>query len=380
MIPQYFFKTRDIVKRHSGLAGCVVLSFFFGILWGFIAPSSIKRTILHAVLTKFESMVSENAFQNFLNIFFNNALVGLFLILGGFTIFIVFIMIIINGFIIGIIIDLFMRIGGPTFTVISTLLLKIAPHGILEIPAILLCALLGARLGLGMIFKKFRTPFTKRFGLLKETALIYGMVALPLFVGAAAIEAFITPAIPSGNLETMMRPHDAVLLPVLLNASDVAPFGFTPYSIAPLDLASQRASNKMSYRYALTIVYNETLLAWYRDIAKNPSADVAYVLNSTNTTLHLHIIKLSNLSQAQSALNFSQKALTILARESTVTIVPAAHFTILNDETKVYYLYMATEGRYFYSLQMESPNDTKIFLRLIQLQKNKIKIEKNQIA
>jgi stage II sporulation protein M len=76
-------------------------------------------------------------------------------------------------------------------------LFGILPHGILEIPAVLLAGALGLHMSLFILKKIFMPqadsiPF---FQTLKKTVLIWMAVVLPLLIAAAFIESFVTPSL-----------------------------------------------------------------------------------------------------------------------------------------------------------------------------------------
>jgi stage II sporulation protein M len=144
------------------------------------------RVIVDQISQVFSFAKTWNSFSIFLFIFLNNALKSLVvLILGIFfglaPIFFIFV----NGFAIGMVIFVALQEIGA-----KKVFLGLAPHGILELPAILLAA--GYGLWLGNIFYrrlKYGEPFKAAFfWALKK----YFKVILPLLFLAALIEAYLT--------------------------------------------------------------------------------------------------------------------------------------------------------------------------------------------
>jgi stage II sporulation protein M len=127
-----------------------------------------------------------NSFYIFLFIFLNNAIKALVvLILGVLFGLVPLLFIFINGFTIGLIIFVAMQKIG-----VAKVILSLVPHGILEIPAILLAA--GYGLWLGSVFYrslKYKEPFKEPFLWAFKK---YCKIILPLLFLAAFIEAFIT--------------------------------------------------------------------------------------------------------------------------------------------------------------------------------------------
>lgn len=93
-------------------------------------------------------------------------------------------------------------LAGVVFSVLKTsgegiflpFLTGIVPHGIFEIPAILLSASLAFYVSLGMIKKINDSDFSLR-NCLVNSLKTFGLVVLPLLVIAAFVEAFITPVL-----------------------------------------------------------------------------------------------------------------------------------------------------------------------------------------
>ncbi|MFA4817289.1 MAG: stage II sporulation protein M [Parcubacteria group bacterium] len=144
------------------------------------------RAIVDQISQVFSFARNWNSFSIFLFIFLNNALKALIILILGILfglvpLFFVFI----NGFAIGMIVFVALQKIGA-----EKVFLGLAPHGILELPAILLAA--GYGMWLGSVFYrslKYGEPFkTAFFWALKK----YFKVILPLLFLAAIIEAYLT--------------------------------------------------------------------------------------------------------------------------------------------------------------------------------------------
>lgn len=98
-----------------------------------------------------------------------------------------------NGFLIGFLISYFITMGadGNLFTKIGTVFLLLVPHGIIEIPAFLIAAAFGVRLGL---FWKVPGTMKKRQKFLlclKQNLQLAPLLVVLLFV-AAVLEVFVS--------------------------------------------------------------------------------------------------------------------------------------------------------------------------------------------
>lgn len=94
-----------------------------------------------------------------------------------------------NGVIVGLIANLASKEQGIPYVLAALL-----PHGIIEIPMILISAGLGLRLGFSM-YKSFRGVKTDMRLELVESLRLFTRIIMPLLFLAAVIETFITPLI-----------------------------------------------------------------------------------------------------------------------------------------------------------------------------------------
>lgn len=144
------------------------------------------RAIVDQIYATFGFVKTWNSFSIFLFIFLNNSLKALVILIFGILFGLVpLIFVFINGFAIGMIVFVALQKIGA-----EKVFLGLAPHGILEIPAILLAA--GYGLWLGSVFYrslKYGEPFKAAFlWALKK----YFKVILPLLFLAAIIETYLT--------------------------------------------------------------------------------------------------------------------------------------------------------------------------------------------
>ncbi|AET64424.1 stage II sporulation protein M [Methanothrix harundinacea] len=169
------------------------VSLFFGAaVLGFAVSArdpTLGAAYVGEVADKLEWILDLSPAKMMLAIFLNNLFASaLALLLGvGFGI-VPAVVVVLNGAVVGLVVHQAVMAGGATFVLVA-----IIPHGIIELPTVLVAIGVGFRLGHLMIL----TLLGRRVDL--EGELLAGIrllrwVALLLFI-AAAIEAFITPAI-----------------------------------------------------------------------------------------------------------------------------------------------------------------------------------------
>lgn len=184
--------TKNLINRRQILIAVFLMAIFFAI--------SILLGYLNAQLFPEESMLkvkelygkvsfakSLSSFQLFLFIFLNNSIKAFFIVfLGIFFGVIPLMFIFINGEIIGLIVSIMQKEIGLKFVILLML-----PHGILEIPAIILSAGYGLWLGY-LLYRKLRFKDLIRPHLRYAMRKYFSLI-LPLLFLAAIIETIVTP-------------------------------------------------------------------------------------------------------------------------------------------------------------------------------------------
>lgn len=180
---------KQISKFVTTASVLFLMSIIFG-YWLSIKNAQEVESALQQTLAQFANIKNLNAFLIFLFIFLNNAIKGFFVVLTGIFFGIVpLFFVFLNGELIGFVLGISHLKGLG----IGRVIVGIAPHGILEIPAIMLSA--GYGLWLGYRFFLFilrREPFEIYFNFALKK---YFTLILPMLFLAALIEAFITPAV-----------------------------------------------------------------------------------------------------------------------------------------------------------------------------------------
>jgi stage II sporulation protein M len=179
------------IRQYTTLSALV---FFLAVAVGYF--SATREPIISEMLTgRFSDLVTPfadfNQWQIFLVIFFNNSIkVFMAILLGLFFAIIPFLFLAINGLVIGVVARIIQIEEGLGFFWAGVL-----PHGIIEIPAVLVGAGLGIALGVRVTKHIFKI---KRYDIRQElrgSIKIFYKYVLPALFIAAIIEAFITPIV-----------------------------------------------------------------------------------------------------------------------------------------------------------------------------------------
>jgi len=160
----------------------IILVLFFSILVGFFYPVFLIELIkkfIEEIIAKTQGM---NFFQLFLFIFKNNFMTALFgIILGVFFGIIPIVMVFFNGYVLGFVAGFSFR----EFGLIS--LWRLLPHGIFEMPALILSLGLGLKLA-RFIFAEYGTKKQVLKYDLENSLRVFLFVILPLLLIAGLIE------------------------------------------------------------------------------------------------------------------------------------------------------------------------------------------------
>lgn len=167
------------------VVGVFVLFFMFGFIFPYIAPPELLNPILDQIRELIEQIIKETEGKGFVEmwafIFWNNVSIAFFAAMFGFFFAIVPIFLLMsNGVMIGLISSLVTREVG-LFS-----LWRLLPHGVFEIPAIIISFAIGIKFGAFIFNKNIGETFFER---LKGTFRVFFLIIVPLLVLAAIIEA-----------------------------------------------------------------------------------------------------------------------------------------------------------------------------------------------
>lgn len=183
---EYLYSLRKYILAVTGIFT------FFLIIGVLVSITNPEKSTYYIDLFKntFGWITQLGPFERMLAIFKNNAINSLLaLVLGiGFG-FVPFFLAAVNGLFLGMVAEVFSTQKGILFV-----LAAILPHGIIELPMVLLSAAIGLRLGYEMyqFLKGERTNLKQEF---KQGLWFYLVRIAPLLFVAAVIESYVTPVI-----------------------------------------------------------------------------------------------------------------------------------------------------------------------------------------
>jgi len=164
--------------------------FVIATVLGALIPTELTLAVLQDVADLLEPMGNVSAVSLFLVIFFNNAIKTLGVIIFG-IIFAVppLVFVGFNGFMLGILVSVSISLEG-----VGLVLAGLLPHGVIEIPVILLATALGFAVGWES-FKWLTVRNSQVKAQLTRGLKLYLKWVLPGLLVAALIESFVTPGV-----------------------------------------------------------------------------------------------------------------------------------------------------------------------------------------
>ena len=187
---EYFNSSR---KYFIAAASVFVVSFFAGILISAIYPQ-VAGNVLNLLKDAFGGITALDPFGMMIEIFKNNVRNSFTALLLGLLFGIVpFIFAVLNGIVLGILADFFVKTKGAVFV-----LAAILPHGIIELPVVLMSVGIGFRLGHAayLMMMRLKTSYELMHEL-RQAIIFYVKIIAPLLLIAALVESYVTPLIVS---------------------------------------------------------------------------------------------------------------------------------------------------------------------------------------
>ena len=178
---------KNEIKIYFWITMIVFVLFTLQGYFGAVENPEEATKIINEFQEEFSFIQNWNSFSIFLLIFLNNSIKAFAVILLGFFFGMApFLLLAANGTLLGVVAYIVSQESGWTF-----LFLGILPHGIFEIPALILSVSYGLWLGVKFYRKiKYNESFKSHF---IHSIKFFGKIILPLLFIAALIEAFVTP-------------------------------------------------------------------------------------------------------------------------------------------------------------------------------------------
>ena len=202
----YFYKNEvfPTIRENKNLMLISLGLFIFGCIFGFYTFKVFLDNdplVIDNFIKEFQEMFGDikemSSFELFYTIFFINVRTSFFImILGIFLGFFPFMSLLLNGSIVGLLYGKFIAEGmGP-----SVFLMGILPHGIIEIPTIIIAAAQGFRIGKEIIFPPLGKSRSEALRVNINKGLKLFAIIIPLLLVAALIEVYLSGYLLQANL------------------------------------------------------------------------------------------------------------------------------------------------------------------------------------
>ena len=178
----FFQEHTDYIVRLGPVFALTFLVFMFSIFIGYSLGDQISPISFEGALSNIPDPSESSSFEMFTAIVYNNVLASFIFIVSGFLIGIPPLMFMaFNGLFVGYVSFNAAQVQGLGF-VFATIL----PHGVIEIPAIILCSSMGVGFGYKIIHKLMRRDGLQEYAV--ESMKVFIKRIIPLLVLAAGIE------------------------------------------------------------------------------------------------------------------------------------------------------------------------------------------------
>lgn len=196
-IKENYIKVWKFIKENllKTIITCTVIFIvcsIFGIVFGLNYSEQTKEILLDFLESNKDLLSDEGLVSAWGLIKNNTTACGMSILFGIIPfIFLTVLSLALNGFMIGIVLGFGKATTGASM--IKTFVFGILPHGIFELPALIISMSMGIYLCLTLTMKIFRRGKIKISELLKNYVRIFLSVILPMILIAGIIEAYITP-------------------------------------------------------------------------------------------------------------------------------------------------------------------------------------------
>lgn len=188
------YNVLNILKKNKNLILISIFFFIIGGIAGFLSFEKMEGELVPILKNVvFAGIIEESRFKTALNILERNLSATAILLISGITIIVPIIIVFLNGYLFGFVFKLMLTKNLDMLIFVRGVL----PHSIFEFPAFLISAAIGIRTGI-IILSTGRNIMKTLLSHLKETAIIYVIVIIPLLLIAAFIEAFVSSALVLG--------------------------------------------------------------------------------------------------------------------------------------------------------------------------------------
>lgn len=380
MIKKHIDIISRLLNQNKVITIIMILIFVFGLIIGFNSFSKFKLVILKLFVSKIGSIVSDNNLVTFFRIFLNNLFVGLLLILLGVTLLFPVLIIFFNGLIMGVLLDLFLRVGNlaisSKLSIISNFILTLLPHGIIEIPALIISSVFGIVLGLKLFFKKkimkeknFRTLFVEIFK-------AYVFIVIPLFIVAAFIESFVTPQVSSltSIMLTGKITSDSILNDIVLNQRDLSDLGVVVKEIPMKDYIKRTQSVRaLNYLNSILVLfYDDEIYNELYKLRDKPTISRIYADDDSNNIIFIQITKFESHEEADKKFTLLQKIFSIMTSENKINAIDVGNNTFKIDYgNNIHYQKLNSINKFFYSIKIFG-KDSDLINSIILKQEQKL--------
>lgn len=181
-----FISSIKYIKKIKNFIFFSVLIFLIFVIFGYLFPGLFEKEVTKIIEELIKQTENLNMFELIIFIIYNNAKSAFFGLALGFLLGIFSLgMLMINGYVIGF-------VANKTIAKEGILTLwRLLPHGIFELPAIMISVSLGLRLGMFLFIYKGKNKKKEFFKWFRDSLKVFVFIIIPLLIIAGIIEGFL---------------------------------------------------------------------------------------------------------------------------------------------------------------------------------------------
>ncbi len=356
-----------IFRRYTALPIIVVCLLFLGFLSAFILPNDIKLEQLIAIMDKYAE-IGKSSHPEFIAIFLNNLYAATITIIFGFLLIVPIVTAFFMGFTIGIFLDMFHRlsiISGQDFLFSS--LVALIPHGIIEIPAVLLSVMLSLSWGLKLFSKRALLSQITRKEFTKKIFLTYILICIPMLFFAAIIESTITPFL----IERTSAPLEAKTPPPVSSSCIVQRADLQGIEKNVIEENATVREGFVETQSLAILLYDDTTFTSLKQTKALGTTTKKFIF-SKDTDATLSVAKYRSEEEAKKQIQLYEHILNLMEKHDP-TIKTRKENNVYTIQKKDKYILetFAQKNQYMYALQY-AKDDKEVFKKIVELQEKKI--------
>lgn len=360
-----FFELRNLISTYRKTFLLSLFLFFVGISFILLIPDHSKMNFFLSMGDQIFTFNYEKQ-KLFSEILFNNLRVDLEILILSPLIIPPFFMAIEFGIPLGVVIDIIPRMTAIPGFKIQDALTSIIPHGLIELPTMILVQFLAILMALKMVFKGKIAPSQSRWNFFVKIFRVNLLILVPLIILAAIVESFISYSFVRQKSNQMLT-IDPLLNRMIVNTDDLKKLGIDSQEVAS---NSDKDSVEFTFKTVGIYLYDKEITSVLKKNFPTKTETKLYKSNDVLVSFQVREYKNNDLEEQQKLFEDVYKALAKNDPSIKISEIDKGIFKI-ESNSKTSLIFVNYLKNYLYSVSLRG-GDNSLFDKMIQLQKEKI--------